>query len=106
MRSVGLSILIGCSCVAAIQAEPSPVGNWPNWRGPTFNGVAEKGSYPVEWDQKKNVKWKIFTEYFCPGESKNSFGANAPAQKSSFFISRFSIDHGNHNHNAMETTMQ
>ena len=33
--------------------------NWPNWRGPTLNGVAPKGTYPVKWSATKNVAWKI-----------------------------------------------
>ncbi len=33
--------------------------NWPNWRGPTLNGVAPKGTYPVKWSSTENVAWKI-----------------------------------------------
>ena len=33
--------------------------NWPNWRGPTLNGVAPKGTYPVKWSATENVAWKI-----------------------------------------------
>ena len=33
--------------------------NWPNWRGPTLNGVAPQGTYPVNWSATKNVAWKI-----------------------------------------------
>jgi outer membrane protein assembly factor BamB len=33
--------------------------NWPNWRGPTFDGVAEGTGYPVEWSATKNVAWKV-----------------------------------------------
>ena len=33
--------------------------NWPQWRGPNENGYASIGNPPVEWDETKNVKWKI-----------------------------------------------
>lgn len=32
--------------------------NWPQWRGPSGNGVAPHGDPPVEWSEQKNVKWK------------------------------------------------
>jgi outer membrane protein assembly factor BamB len=30
--------------------------NWPQWRGPTWNGVAEPGDYPLKFT---NVLWKV-----------------------------------------------
>jgi outer membrane protein assembly factor BamB len=33
--------------------------DWPNWRGPTLNGVAPPGEYPVRWSTTENVKWKL-----------------------------------------------
>ena len=32
--------------------------NWPQWRGPDETGVAIFGNPPVEFSEKKNVKWK------------------------------------------------
>lgn len=37
----------------------SPEHNWPQWRGPTGNGVALHGNPPTEWGEAKNVKWKV-----------------------------------------------
>lgn len=31
---------------------------WPNWRGPSYNGVAENADPPVEWSEERNVRWK------------------------------------------------
>jgi outer membrane protein assembly factor BamB len=39
------------------SAEPAP--NWPHWRGPRDNGSTESGSYPVHWDNDKQLLWKI-----------------------------------------------
>lgn len=33
--------------------------NWPQWRGPSANGVAPYGDPPIEWSETKNIKWKI-----------------------------------------------
>src|SRR5262245_9619285 len=32
---------------------------WPQWRGPLANGVAPYANPPVEWSEKKNIRWKI-----------------------------------------------
>lgn len=34
-------------------------GDWPGWRGPTSNGVAAPGDYPVRWSADENVAWKV-----------------------------------------------
>ena len=44
-------------------------GDWPNWRGPNGNGVAEGTGYPVEWSEA-DVKWKF---------ALNGVGASTPA---------------------------
>jgi outer membrane protein assembly factor BamB len=36
-------------------ADPA---HWPQWRGPSFNGMARTGA-PVEFSDTKNVKWKV-----------------------------------------------
>jgi len=33
--------------------------NWPQWRGPEHNGVAQGDNYPTHWGQDKNVLWKV-----------------------------------------------
>jgi outer membrane protein assembly factor BamB len=39
--------------------SPAGAANWPQWRGPTANGVAPEGKYPTEWTKSKNVAWKV-----------------------------------------------
>jgi outer membrane protein assembly factor BamB len=34
-------------------------GNWPNWRGPNMNGVADEKNLPVQWSPTENVTWKV-----------------------------------------------
>ncbi len=46
--------------VAAFAAWGADSGaNWPQWRGPLFNGTnPDAKNLPVEWDTQKNVVWK------------------------------------------------
>ncbi len=42
------------------STSPQPLGDdWPGWRGPTGNGVAEGASPATEWSEEKNVRWKV-----------------------------------------------
>ena len=48
-------LIFGCSAFA----------DWPNWRGPNFNGSANDEPahvYPVDFSPIKNVKWSIELE--------------------------------------------
>ena len=31
---------------------------WPQWRGPTWNGVASEADPPVTWSETENLRWK------------------------------------------------
>lgn len=55
--SLVMSLISGC-----ISAQEGSIGdkqNWPQWRGPYANGIASAGDPPVEWNENKNVKWKV-----------------------------------------------
>ncbi len=48
--------------VIAMLASVSVEGlaeNWPNWRGPTRDGVSSEVNLPVEWDAERNIAWKL-----------------------------------------------
>jgi outer membrane protein assembly factor BamB len=32
---------------------------WHQWRGPLANGVAPQANPPLEWSERKNIKWKL-----------------------------------------------
>ena len=32
---------------------------WAQWRGPLATGVAPYANPPTEWDEDKNIRWKI-----------------------------------------------
>ena len=46
--------LLGGGSVGSQGSSP----HWPQWRGPSFNGVTAQ-SVPVEFGETKNVKWKV-----------------------------------------------
>lgn len=48
-------------CLAALgMASSLPVhaATWPGWRGPSSQGVAPEGTYPIRWTESENVAWK------------------------------------------------
>jgi outer membrane protein assembly factor BamB len=40
-------------------AAPAAADNWPQWRGPTYDGVSKEKGLPTEWGPTKNVLWKL-----------------------------------------------
>jgi outer membrane protein assembly factor BamB len=54
---VGGSMLFGLSTA---RAE-----NWPQWRGPTDDGISKEANLPAEWSETKNLLWKLK----LPGQS-------------------------------------
>ena len=68
MKRLALAFMLLCPIYAALadgHATHEPhenlqSENWPQWRGPNFNGAAaEHADPPIEWGETKNVKWKI-----------------------------------------------
>jgi outer membrane protein assembly factor BamB len=46
----------GLHAASAAQADPH---YWPQWRGPLATGVAPLADPPIQWSEKKNIRWKI-----------------------------------------------
>jgi len=55
MREIVL--FLGLAASALAQGDEADA-YWGHWRGPTGNGVAPKADPPVEWGEKKNLRWK------------------------------------------------
>ena len=48
------------ACVfAALAAVAARGADWPRWRGPHADSVADGGSLPTEWSQTKNIRWSV-----------------------------------------------
>jgi outer membrane protein assembly factor BamB len=46
-------ILIAISCAV------SHADNWPQWRGPEFNGTSREKGLPVRWSTTENIAWRL-----------------------------------------------
>src|SRR5262249_60450121 len=33
--------------------------NWPNWRGPSSDGVSPEKLLPLKWSRTENVRWRV-----------------------------------------------
>jgi len=42
---------------SAIAQEPTT--DWPRWRGPNADGVADGRSLPIRWSKRENVLWSV-----------------------------------------------
>src|SRR4051794_23854631 len=52
MRRVVIPLVVLAALPAAVTAD------WPQFRGPTAQGHADKADPPVTWGPKKNVRWR------------------------------------------------
>ncbi|MEK6234916.1 MAG: PQQ-like beta-propeller repeat protein, partial [Planctomycetales bacterium] len=48
------------TCLLILGATTAPVlaENWPNWRGPTGDGISKETKVPVKWSGTENIAWK------------------------------------------------
>ncbi len=55
------SCCLPCFVVAVLTSCTSLAiaANWPSWRGPSLNGVAPDGDYPLEWSEDAGVEWQV-----------------------------------------------
>lgn len=53
-----LTVLCGL-CIGSMSFEDVQADNWPNWRGPTNNGLCAETDLPTEWSSEKHVAWKL-----------------------------------------------
>ena len=67
LRPLIIIFLVGATtCFTTAATKGS--NDWPQWRGPLANGVAPNANPPVEWSEKKNVRWKVE----LPGQGHSS----------------------------------
>jgi len=55
-----LSAFAATNPAAAATFTPNPAIDWPEWRGPTRDGIAAPGQDPpLEWNETNNVLWRV-----------------------------------------------
>jgi outer membrane protein assembly factor BamB len=63
-RAWPLAFAVAGAVLATARAD-----NWPQWRGPTGDGISAETNLPLKWSERENVAWK------CPLPP----GASTPA---------------------------
>ena len=56
LATITTALLIGSNSSQLIAGES--LKHWPQWRGPTWNGVAPKANPPASWSETKILLWK------------------------------------------------
>ena len=54
MRSIAFAGLLSLLAASSLYAD-----NWPQWRGPTLDGISKETNLPAEWGAEKNIVWKL-----------------------------------------------
>jgi outer membrane protein assembly factor BamB len=60
MRKLTVRVSTCISVVCLLTA--SVLADWPEFRGPTGQGLAEAGGLPVSWSESENIAWKVPVE--------------------------------------------
>ena len=51
--------LIALTLSVAISSAQEPTTDWPCWRGPKADGVADGRRLPIRWSKTENVRWSV-----------------------------------------------
>jgi outer membrane protein assembly factor BamB len=51
--------ILGIVAVLMLALSVAQAENWPQWRGPSLNGLSNEKNLPVKWTTEENVVWKV-----------------------------------------------
>jgi outer membrane protein assembly factor BamB len=51
--------LLVAPCLVLSWAALAAADNWPQWRGPTDDGIGTETGLPVKWSATENIAWKL-----------------------------------------------
>ncbi len=57
-RIFGVLTFVFSLCLFAFNSTEASGPGWPQWRGPSGQGVSTEKNLPAEWSATKNIKWK------------------------------------------------
>ncbi len=52
-------VLSAVFLIAGLSASERGAADWPRWRGPRADGVADGCNLPSNWNQTENVRWSV-----------------------------------------------
>src|SRR6266516_4495193 len=52
-------ILVTLVLSAALASAQEPTTDWPRWRGPHGDGVADGRNIPTHWSKTENIRWSV-----------------------------------------------
>lgn len=60
LAPVALITIAGAIACNALQSDSGRMAaNWPQWRGPLASGVSLTANPPIEWNETRNIRWKV-----------------------------------------------
>jgi outer membrane protein assembly factor BamB len=54
IKRLVFAAVFGATLSAAVIAD-----NWPQWRGPSLNGISTEKNLPIKWTTEENITWKL-----------------------------------------------
>ncbi len=54
-----MRIVIATACLILTLFVTARAENWPQWRGPSANGISSETNLPVQWSATENIAWKL-----------------------------------------------
>ena len=53
-KRIALIVILLCATTAYLSAD-----NWPQWRGPSLNGLSIEKNLPIRWSKNENITWSL-----------------------------------------------
>jgi outer membrane protein assembly factor BamB len=54
-----VAVALNSQTVRMLEVEGDARNYWPQWRGPSGQGLVEGTGYPDSWSETENVRWKV-----------------------------------------------
>src|SRR4051794_18429529 len=60
-RTFPLALILSATSIALSFANlpGAQAENWPQWRGPKFDGISNETNLPTTWSKTENVAWRL-----------------------------------------------